>query len=193
MANASVALTGSNKPKSEKYFAVASRWFDMIRSGGNAAGSALREIRAASEKDPSVILEACDSTGRTLLHEASWSGSVELFQELLALAIRAGNTRPTAMSMQLWASEQHNIAAWTTIPPEGYCGPKYVTANAGNTVLHTAATAGRSDLVDWMLRQGAVFVAMAQTRNKRGLRPLESAAERGHIETAQILARSTAA
>jgi hypothetical protein len=180
---------GSLKTKSEKLHVSASRWFDMIRSGGTAAGNALREVRAASDKDPSVVLEACDATGRTLLHEAAWTGTIELFQELLALAIRAGNTRPTAMSMQLWASEQHNIAAWTT-PSET---SKYVTPNAGNTVLHTAAAAGRSDLVDWMLRQGAVFVAMAQTRNKRGLRPLESAAERGHMETAQILARSTTA
>lgn len=184
----------TNKPKSERLSVSASRWFDLIRSGNPASsGTALREIRAASEKDPSIILEACDASGRTLIHEAAWSGSIELFQELLALAIRAGNTRPTAMSMQLWASEQHNIAAWTTIPNEGYQGPRYVTANAGNTVLHTAATAGRTDLVDWMLRQGAVFVAMAQTRNKRGLRPLESAAERGHLDTAQVLARSTTA
>lgn len=184
---------GAGVTKSERYAATAARWFEMIRSGGSSVGTALREIRAASEKDPSVVLEACDASGRTVLHEAAWSGTVELFQELLSLAIRAGNTRGTAMSMQLWANEQHNIAAWSTVQPEGYQGPKYVTVNAGNTVLHTAATAGRSDMVDWMLRQGAVFVAMAQTRNNRGLRPLESAAERGHLETAKILARSTTA
>lgn len=175
---------------------AAARWFDLIRSGNtngscnnnnNGPATALREIRSYSEREPAVVIECCDASGRSLLHEAAWSGSVELFQELLALAIRAGHTRPTATSMQLWASEHHNIAAWTQAPS------KYVTANAGNTVLHTAACAGRADLCDWMLRQGAVFVAMAQSRNKRGMRPLECATERGHIEAAQVLARSTVA
>jgi hypothetical protein len=92
-------------------------------------------------------------------------------------------------SLQIWAAEQHNVASWTGAG--GGAGSRYVTPNAGNTVLHTAACAGRQDLCDWMLRQGAVFVAMCQSRNKRGMRPLECAVERGHAEAAQVLARYT--
>jgi hypothetical protein len=167
---------------------AANRWFDLIRNGGSSGpATALREIRSYSEREPAVVIECCDATGRNLLHEAAWSGSIELFQELLALAIRASHAKPTATSLAIWASEQHNVAAWAQGPS------RYVTPNGGNTVLHTAVAAGRADLCDWMLRQGAVFVAMAQARNKRGSLPLDVAMERGFGDVAQILARSTVA
>jgi hypothetical protein len=132
----------------------------LLESATNGNADAFIAYRAADPLLRGPLLEERDYAGRSVLHLAAWHGHCHVLHELL----RPLSGAAPAMD---WA--------------------KHVT-RAGNTVLHTAAQAGRTDALQLLVQQRNAHV-MASTRNRRNETPQEAAVTYNQTAAAQPLMR----
>lgn len=139
-------------------------------------------------------LDAISSENQYAFEQVAWR-SLELLQFWLNRGINVNHTpgfyKPLLHQVIRESDPDRGFVGqieWVTLLLNDGADPHLVEKDAGNTALHTAVEAKRSDIVRLLLDRGA----NPNAQNHLGDTPLHDAAKHGQVEIAQLLIQAGA-
>ncbi|CAH1396913.1 unnamed protein product [Nezara viridula] len=120
--------------------------------------------------------------GKTLLHRAAEEGSVRAIKALLRVGVDVDSFDQWRRTPAHVAATSGKLQALRALYHHGGADLELVD-NRGDSLLHSAADRGHTEVVRWLLRHGVDV----EVSGRGGWRPLHRASQQGHLETVRML------